>query len=62
MLYKKRWSDGLHDDFDHLDEFEHRFYCFGGDGGGNSGGGSSSSLFGAVGPHQPPPDKKLWTW
>lgn len=43
MLYKKRWSDGLHDDFDHLDEFEHRFYCFGGDGGGNSGGGSSSS-------------------
>jgi len=42
VLYKKRWSDGLHDDFDHLDEFEHRFYCFGGDGGGSSGGGSST--------------------
>ena len=40
MLYKKRWSDGLHNDFDHLDEFEAKFYCFGGDGGGSSGGGS----------------------
>lgn len=43
MLYKKRWSDGLHNDFDHLDEFEAKFYCFGGDGGGSSGGGSSSN-------------------
>jgi hypothetical protein len=43
VLYKKRWSDGLHNDFDHIDEFEAKFYCFGGDGGGSSGGGSSSS-------------------
>ena len=43
MLYKKRWSDGLHDDFEHLDEFELKFGLFGGDGGGGGGGGSSSS-------------------
>ena len=42
MLYKKRWSDGLNQDFDHLDEFEAKFYCFGGDGGGDSGGGSTT--------------------
>ena len=42
MFNKRRWSDGLHDDFDHLDEFEAKFYCFGGDGGGNSGGGSKT--------------------
>ena len=41
MLYKKRWSDGLHDDFEHLNEFELKFGCFGGDGGGSSGGGST---------------------
>lgn len=40
MFNKRRWSDGLHDDFDHLDEFEAKFYCFGGDGGGGGGGGS----------------------
>ena len=43
MLYKKRWSDGLHDDFEHLNEFELKFGCFGGDGGGSSGGGSTTS-------------------
>lgn len=43
MLYKKRWSDGLHDDFEHLNEFELKFGLFGGDGGGSSGGGSSSN-------------------
>lgn len=43
MFNKRRWSDGLHDDFDHLDEFEAKFYCFGGDGGGNSGGGGSKT-------------------
>lgn len=42
MLYKKRWSDGLNQDFDHLNEFEAKFYCFGGDGGGDSGGGGKS--------------------
>ena len=40
MLYKKRWSDGLHDDFEHLDDFEFKHGCFGGDGGGSSGGGT----------------------
>ena len=40
MLCKKRWSDGLNQDFDYLNEFEAKFYCFGGDGGG--GGGASS--------------------
>jgi len=43
VLYKKRWSDGLHDDFEHLNEFELKFGCFGGDGGGSSGGGSTTS-------------------
>lgn len=43
MRFKKPWSDGLNHDFDHLDEFEAKFYCFGGDGGGGGGGGSSSS-------------------
>lgn len=38
MLYKKRWSDGLKDDFEHLDEFEFKYGCFGGDGGGSSSG------------------------
>ena len=42
MLYKKRWSDGLHDDFEHLNEFELKFGLFGGDG-GSSGGGSTTS-------------------
>lgn len=42
MLYKKRWSDGLNQDFDHLNEFEAKFYCFGGDG-GDSGGGTSKA-------------------
>ena len=44
MFNKRRWSDGLHDDFDHLDEFEAKFYCFGGDGGGSSGGGSKTPV------------------
>jgi hypothetical protein len=38
-VFKKRWSDGLQDDFDHLNEFEFKLGCFGGDGGGSSGGG-----------------------
>lgn len=42
MLYKKRWSDGLNQDFDHLNDFEAKFYCFGGDGGGDSGGGTTA--------------------
>lgn len=42
MLCKKRWSDGLNQDFDYLNEFEAKFYCFGGDGGGSGGGGASS--------------------
>ena len=37
MLYKRKWFDGLEDDFAHLDEFELKRYCFGGDGGGSSG-------------------------
>ena len=40
-MFKKRWSDGLQDDFDHLNEFEFKLGCFGGDGGGSSGGGYS---------------------
>ena len=40
MLCKKRWSAGLNQDFNYLNEFEAKFYCFGGDGGG--GGGASS--------------------
>ena len=43
MLYKKRWSDGLNQDFDHLNEFEAKFYCFGGDGGDDSGGGGGTA-------------------
>lgn len=43
MLYKKRWSDGLNQDFDHLNDFEAKFYCFGGDGGGDSGGGGGGT-------------------
>jgi hypothetical protein len=42
VLYKKRWSDGLHDDFEHLDEFEFKHGCFGGDGGRNGGGDGSN--------------------
>jgi hypothetical protein len=41
VRYKKRWSDGLHDDFEHLNEFELKFGLFGGDGGGGGGGSSS---------------------
>lgn len=37
MQYKRKWFDGLEDDFAHLDEFELKRYCFGGDGGGSSG-------------------------
>ena len=43
MLYKKRWSDGLQDDFEHLDEFQFKFGLFGGDGGGGGGGGTSKA-------------------
>ena len=43
MFKKKLWSDAPFPDFEHLDEFEVKFYCFGGDGGGNSGGGSNSN-------------------
>jgi len=42
VLYKKRWSDGLHDDFEHLDEFQFKFGLFGGDGGGGGGGTSKA--------------------
>lgn len=41
MLYKKRWSDGLNQDFDCWNEFEAKLYCFAGDG-GPSGGGSKT--------------------
>ena len=41
-MFKKRWSDGLQDDFDHLNEFEFKLGCFGGDGGGGGGGGSTN--------------------
>jgi len=37
VQYKRKWFDGLEDDFAHLDEFELKRYCFGGDGGGSSG-------------------------
>ena len=37
MRYKRKWFDGLEDEFAHLDEFELKRYCFGGDGGGSSG-------------------------
>ena len=43
-MFKKRWSDGLQDDFDHLNEFEFKLGCFGGDGGGSSGGGFGGNL------------------
>jgi len=39
VLFKKRWSDGLHNDFEHVDEFESKFGLFGGDGGDSGGGG-----------------------
>ena len=39
MLFKKRWSDGLHSDFEPVDEFESKFGLFGGDGGDDGGGG-----------------------
>jgi len=41
-VFKKRWSDGLQDDFDHLNEFEFKLGCFGGDGGSSGGGGSTN--------------------
>jgi len=37
VRYKRKWFDGLEDEFAHLDEFELKRYCFGGDGGGSSG-------------------------
>ena len=43
MFKKKLWSDAPFPDFEHLNAFESKFYCFGGDGGGNSGGGSNSN-------------------
>ena len=43
MFNKKPWSDAPFPDFEHLNAFESKFYCFGGDGGGNSGGGSNSN-------------------
>ena len=43
MLYKRKWFDGLEDDFAHLDEFELKRYCFGGDGGGSSGSSSKTN-------------------
>ena len=42
-MFKKRWSDGLQDDFDHLNEFEFKLGCFGGDGGSSGGGGGGYS-------------------
>jgi len=43
VFKKKLWSDAPFPDFEHLNAFESKFYCFGGDGGGNSGGGSNSN-------------------
>jgi hypothetical protein len=48
-VFKKRWSDGLQDDFDHLNEFEFKLGCFGGDGGGSSGGGGYGGNLGSSG-------------
>jgi len=48
-VFKKRWSDGLQDDFDHLNEFEFKLGCFGGDGGGSSGGGGYGGNLGGSG-------------
>ena len=42
MLYRKKWHDGLYNDCEHLDEFELKRYCFGGDGGGSSGSSASN--------------------
>lgn len=58
MLYKKRWSDGLHDDFEHLDDFEFKHGCFGGDGGGSSGGGTDKKTQDAQATAQDPPRGK----
>lgn len=46
-MFKKRWSDGLQDDFDHLNEFEFKLGCFGGDGGSSGGGGYGGNLGGS---------------
>lgn len=45
MLCKKRWSDGLNQDFDYLNEFEAKFYCFGGDGGGGASSEPTGTTF-----------------
>ena len=43
MLYKKlSWSDGFTNIFDNVDDFEAKFYCFGGDGGSGNGGSSET--------------------
>ena len=42
MLYRKKWHAGLYNDCEHLDEFELKRYCFGGDGGGSSGSSASN--------------------
>jgi hypothetical protein len=57
VLYKKRWSDGLHDDFEHLNEFELKFGLFGGDGGGSSGGGSTTSNKYSASDQEPEPGR-----
>ena len=61
MLFKKRWSDGLHNDFEHVDEFESKFGLFGGDGGDDGGGGGSpdnsySDMFGSADSYSAAPD------
>ena len=42
MLYRKKWHDGIYNDCEHLDEFELKRYCFGGDGGRSSGSSASN--------------------
>jgi len=61
VLFKKRWSDGLHNDFEHVDEFENKFGLFGGDGGDDGGGGGSpdnsySDMFGSADSYSAAPD------
>jgi len=61
VLFKKRWSDGLHNDFEHVDEFESKFGLFGGDGGDDGGGGGSpdnsySDMFGSADSYSAAPD------
>lgn len=58
MLFKKRWSDGLNDILQDVDEFEAKFYCFGGDGGSSSGGTDKKTQDALATAQEPPRGKK----